>query len=121
MPFRIRGRTRDPKTRERREVNRALPDCKRASEAAAIARAELAKIAAGEAPVQTSALRFADWAVTVLERKLAIGAIVSAAGHAKWDWALRVHLIPAFGQILVDKLTRAELVAPAARAASSRM
>jgi integrase len=42
----------------------------------------------------------------VFERKVASGAIVSAVGRAKWESILRLHLIPAFGDFLVDKITR---------------
>jgi integrase len=113
--FRIRGRTVDPKTGKRREVNRALPDeehpeVKRPREAAAILEAELARIRLGTPEARTGTLpRFAAWAVDTFERKLASGAITSAAGRAKWDCLLRLHLIPAFGPILVDKLTREDI------------
>lgn len=107
--FRIRGRTRDPKTNERRAVNRSLPDCKRAREAAAILEAELAKIAGGAVPIATTHPRFDEWALTVFERKVASGAIVSATGRDKWEMILRVHLIPAFGAIVIDRLTREDI------------
>jgi integrase len=110
--FRIRGRTTDPKTGKRREVNRVLPeDVKRTREAAAILEAELARIrsgetAAGKAPGMPP---FAKWAVDVFERKLATGDIASASGRAKWNTILRVHLIPAFGDFLVDRITREDV------------
>src|SRR4051812_13515788 len=94
--FRIRGRTRDPKTNGRREVNRALPDCKRAREAATILENELATIRVGGTIDAAAMPRFADWSATVFERKVASGAITSASGRAKWEWALITHLVPAF-------------------------
>lgn len=30
-------------------------------------------------------------------------------GREKWEWCLRVHLIPAFGSIFIDKLTREDI------------
>ena len=104
--FRIRGRCVDPRTGTLREVRRALPDCKRAREAAAALQAELDRIRVGSEDAAGEMPRFAAWAVTVLERKLSAGNIASASGRKTWDWALRVHLIPAFGEVFVDKLTR---------------
>jgi hypothetical protein len=108
--FRIRGRTRDPKTNERREVNRALVDCRRAREAAAVLEAELAAVAAGtKAATPATRPRFDDWAVTVLERKIRDKRILSASGRATWSSILETHLIPAFGPILVDRLAREDI------------
>jgi hypothetical protein len=108
--FRIRGRTVDPKTGQLRGVNRALPGCKRAREAAAELERELAGIRAGAGSSDEVTIpTFAEWAVTVLERKPKSGAISSVSGRKKWDWCLRVHLIPAFGDIFVDKLTREDI------------
>jgi hypothetical protein len=106
--FRIRARAVDPKTGKLREVNRALPDCRRAREAAAVLEGELAQVRAGSSP-RVTRLRFDDWAATVLERKVASGAITSASGRRNWSWALRIHLIPAFGEIYVDALTRDDI------------
>lgn len=108
--FRIRARAVDGKTGKLREVKRCLPDCKRAREAATILESELQTVRAGGGSLSPSAMpHFADWAVTVLERKIASGVIASAATRRTWDWVLRVHLIPAFGDVFVDKLTREDI------------
>jgi hypothetical protein len=107
--FRIRGRAVDPKTGKLREVCRALPECRKAREAAVALEAELATIRAGTMADARAIPRFADWAVTVFERKIASGAIASASGRRNWDWALRIHLIPAFGDTYADKLTREDI------------
>ncbi|HEY4178961.1 MAG TPA: hypothetical protein VGM90_19070 [Kofleriaceae bacterium] len=108
--FRIRARTRDPKSGQRRGVNRALPDCKSARLAAATLETEMQAIRDGAASERTASMpHFALWAATVLERKIANGDIESASSPEKWDWALRVHLIPAFGYVYVDKLTREDI------------
>lgn len=108
--FRVRGRTVDPKTGKLRGVNRALPDCRRAREASTLLEAELESIRAAAAPPMSSARpRFEDWAVTVFERKIASGAILSARGRDKWESVLRVHLLPVFGGHFVDKLTREDI------------
>lgn len=108
--FRIRGRAIDSRTGKLREVCRALPEVRKAREAAVALENELARIRQGATPMAPVGVpTFASWAVTVFERKVAAGAISSAGGRAKWDWALRVHLIPAFGELFVDKLTREDV------------
>ncbi|MDQ3299846.1 MAG: hypothetical protein M3619_24985 [Myxococcota bacterium] len=107
--FHVRGRATDPRTGKLREVNLVLPECKRARDAALELAAGLAKIREGAIAAPGRMPRFADWAVTVLERKIAGGDISSASGRKTWDWALRVHLIPAFGELFVDKLTREDV------------
>lgn len=100
--FRIRGRVVDPKTGKLREVNRALPECKRSREAAATLDAELAQIRSGAAIAASTRPRFDEWSATVFERKVRSGAIVSVRGRERWEWCLRVHLLPAFGSIFID-------------------
>jgi integrase len=107
--FRVRGRVVDPKTGKLRGVNRALPECKRAREAASELERELELIRAGTVTENARQPRFDEWAVTVFERKVANGAIASASGRAKWEAILRLHLIPAFGSILIDRLAREDI------------
>lgn len=107
--FHIRGRARDPKTGRLREIERSLPDCKRDRDAAAILIAELDKIRAGGV---TRAIRyptFGEWAVTVFDRKVKAGNIKSRSGRDKWDQSIRLHLLPAFGPIYIDQLTREDV------------
>lgn len=107
--FRIRGRVVDPKTAKLRGVNRALPECKRAREAFVELERELANIRAGVGETQVRLPRFEDWAATVFERKVAGGAIVAVSGRDKWKSILELHLIPAFGPIVIDRLTREDI------------
>ena len=107
--FRIRGRVVDAKTAKLRGVNRALPDCRRAREAAAELERELASIRAGAGETSVRIPRFEDWAATVFERKVAGGAIVAVSGRDKWKSILELHLFPAFGSIVVDRLTREDI------------
>lgn len=108
--YRVRGRVVDPRTGKLREVNRALPECKRAREAAVELEAELAKIRAGVPQVGTSRMpSFADWAATVFERKCTTGAISSAGSREKWGSVLEHHLVPTFGPIYIDKLVREDI------------
>lgn len=121
--FVVRGRAVEPLTGRLREVRRRLPDCRRAREAATTLEHELAQIRAGACNDAVTMPHFVNWAATVLERKIADGTIAAAGGRAKWKWALETHLVPAFGPVFVDKLTRelverlkAELLAPRAHA-----
>lgn len=110
--FRIRGRVVDPRTGRRIEVCRTLPDVTRVRDAVAVLAAELATIRAGRAEGAAVAVpRFEDYAATIFERKITDGRILSASGRRKWDTILRTHLLPAFGRILVDKLTSADIEA----------
>jgi hypothetical protein len=106
--FRIRGRTRDPKTHERREVNRALPKVRSARVAADTLRAELAAVRERAQAVQAFP-RFEDWAATVLERKVKSRTILSADTRATWASVLENHLFPAFGGIFINLLTREDI------------
>lgn len=108
--FHIRGRAVDPKTGKLRGVNRALPDCKREREAAAELERLLdeIRVGAGSAAIATRP-PFDEWAATVFERKVRDKRIISAAGRATWASVLETHLIPAFGPILIDRLTREDV------------
>ena len=110
--FRIRGRATDPRSGRLREVNRVVVDVKRAREAASRLEVELAAIRRGGAvDTPTGVPRFASYAVDLLQRKLATGVIASASGREKWTVALEKHLIPAFGEWYIDKLTKRDIEA----------
>lgn len=108
--FRVRGRVTDPRTGKRREVNRVVLDVRTPRDAAAVLAAELAKLTEAQA-APTTLPRFADWSATVFERKVAEGRIASAAGREKWKIILRSHLIPAFGDLFIDRMVRADIEA----------
>lgn len=107
--FRIRGRTRDPKSNQRREVNVVLADCTDAREAYRDLQERLSAIAADTGTPAASMPHFDDWSATVFERKVASGDILSARGRDKWESILRIHLLPAFGPFLVNKITREDI------------
>lgn len=108
--YHIRGRATDPRTRKLREVNRALPDCKRASKAAAILEGALDEIRAGTSrPTSSGILRFADYAADLLQRKVSEGTIASAAGREKWATILKTHLIPRFGDWFLDAIKKRDI------------
>jgi len=106
--FRVRGRITDPRTGQRRAVNRIVLDAARAKDAAAVLVAELDKLRA-EVPAETKRWRFAEWAALVFERKVRDRKIVSAAGRATWRSTLEIHLVPAFGAYYVDKFGRDDI------------
>ena len=110
--FRVRGRAVDPRTGRLREVNRALPECRKAREAISQLESDLEGIRNGGASATpTGYPRFADYAVDLMERKVRTGVIASASGREKWAGILENHLIPRFGDWYLDKITKREIEA----------
>ena len=105
----VRGRAIDPKTGRLKEVGRLL-NLPEASAALTWLERELQRIRAGEVTQpKTSRQRFAAFAASLLERKTAVEKIWSAKGRQKWQGILEHHLIPAFGAMWVDAITRADV------------
>jgi integrase len=110
--FHVRSRVTDPRTGKMREVNRELPAVSRARDAFAWLQGELDRIRAGVLPDAPSvAPSFRTFAADVFKRKLDLGKIRSAAGKAKWESILEHHLVPAFGDIFIDRLAPADIKA----------
>jgi integrase len=128
--FLIRGRALDPTAGKLREVRQALPGAD-ALEAYQTLQVELQKVRDGlklsrpETPsvqqvtaitavppkeamvLAPSTLPFwSDYAVSLLERKVNEGTILSAKTRVQWASVLKCHLIPAFGHLRVDEMTR---------------
>jgi integrase len=128
--FLIRGRALDPTTGKLREVRQALPGAD-ALEAYQTLQVELQKVRDGlkisrpetpsvqqvtaitavppkaEVVLAPSTLPFwSDYAVSLLERKVNEGTILSAKTRVQWISVLKCHLIPAFGHLRVDEMTR---------------
>lgn len=117
--FHVRGRVTDPRTGKLREVNRAMPEIRKVREASAFLAAELAKVT--EAAHEVLAIpRFKDYAATVFERRVADGTILSAKGREKWASVLKAHLLPAFGDHFLDKITTADIEAWKARVSPAK-
>lgn len=104
--YHVRARAADPRTGKLREVNNALPDCKRAREAASILETKLAAIRSGAAsPSARSKMpSFATYAVELMERRINDGTIRAPMTKRQWAWALETFLVPAFGDVLIDRL-----------------
>lgn len=108
--FHVRGRTVDPRTGKMREVNWALPNVGKARDAFSWLQAELEKIRSGIVAEQpSSAPQFRVYAKAVLQRKLDLGKIRSAAGREKWENIVDNHLIPAFGDVFIDQLRTSDI------------
>jgi integrase len=104
----VRARVTDPTTGRKREIKRVLPH---ADEATAYKwlQDERARVKSASILVQQPKMRFADYALSLLERKLAKRQIKSASGREKWRYALE-HLmkgtkgVPGFGELYVDQI-----------------
>jgi integrase len=104
-----------------REINRALPDVARACEAAAILDTELARVRSGAVATENpiGVPQFHAYAAELFERKVATGEIKSASGREKWKTILERHLIPAFGDLYLDRITKRDVEVWKARIATA--
>lgn len=103
----VRARVTDPTTGHIREIKKVFPE---ADEATAFLwlNDERARIKGKLALVAPQKTRFADYAVSLLERKLLKKQIKSARGHERWRYTLE-HLmkgtktVPGFGELFMDQ------------------
>jgi integrase len=105
----VRGEALDPRTGKRKDLRRVLFDVD-AVGAETWLRAELKRIKSGQAAAPPK-VRFKDYAPALLARKVSAGDIRSAATRGQWASALKVHLVPAFGDFYLDALRRADVMA----------
>ncbi len=104
----VRARVIDPATGRMREIKRVMADV---DEAAAFTwlSEEKVRIKAGLLSAERPRTRFADFAVSLLERKAAKREIKSARGRERWGYTLR-HLIggtrgvQGFGELFMDQI-----------------
>jgi hypothetical protein len=105
----VRSRITDPTTGARREIKKVLPDADLAT-AHKWLRDEQERIRQGLVEAEQPKTRFADFAVSLLEKKLVTKEIKSARGRERWVHTLR-HLIegtdgvPGFGDIFLDEIS----------------
>jgi integrase len=109
-----RARVTDPTTGKMRELKKVFLQSN-AEEAFGWLEAERAKVKAGTVLARPQRVRFADYAVSVFERKVRTGELKSAATQSKWRDIL-VHLVrgthdgagelavPGFGELFVDQI-----------------
>lgn len=110
----VRGRAKDPATGTSKEIRKVLPEADAAT-AFAWLQAELERVRQGVIALPTRQERFADYAVSLLEKKCgAKGTIKSALTRARWGDTL-VHLIEGtasvkgLGGFFVDQITYAHV------------
>lgn len=108
--FLVRGRAMDPRTGRMHEVRMTLVDVDAAGAYARL-QDELRKARAGTTESAAPKIRFSDYAVSLLERKVQAGEIKSAQTRELWGCVLRRHLLPAFGAFFVDQIRRADVEA----------
>jgi site-specific recombinase XerD len=104
-----RGRAKDPRTGKLREVKLTLPDGDVLAGYLSL-QEDLKKVREGSALEQVSApITFAEFSVSLLERKVRSGEIKSFKGREKWGYMLKLHLLPFFGPFLLDQIRRADV------------
>lgn len=105
-----RARVTDPKTGRMTEVS-GVRDDPSADDAYAWLRAEVQQVRSGRTRALAERKHFDEFAASVLERKILHGDIWSPAGKAKWGDVLQHHLVPRFGDMFVDAITRDDIAA----------
>lgn len=109
--FLVRGRTTDPRTGKMKEVRLnligvdALGAYNRLQDELGIVRDGLKPAA----PVQR--MLFTEYAASLFEHKLKTGQIKSAKSREKWEYVIRLHLAPVFGELYIDAIRRADIKA----------
>jgi hypothetical protein len=111
----VRCRVVDPKTGSLRTIEKSLPDEANAKQAFAWLQNERRGVKNGVVPEKRSKPRFATFANSVLERKIATLDIKSAAGREKWTYALAKLIggakgVPGFGELFIDQIRHADVV-----------
>jgi hypothetical protein len=107
--FLVRGRVTDPRTGKLKEIRITLLDVD-ARSAYTRLQEELEKVRNGMAPEEPARrTRFTEYAASLFELKLKTGAIKSAKSREKWEYMIRLHLAPAFGDFFVDGIRRTEI------------
>jgi len=109
--FLVRGRVTDPRTGKMREIRLNLGGLD-ALGAYNRLQDEMARIRDGmrpEAPPRR--MRFTEYAASLFEHKLKTGRIKSAKSRQKWEYMIRLHLAPVFGELYLDAIRRADIKA----------
>lgn len=109
----VRARVVDPTTGRMREIKKSMPEADAAT-AFMWLNEERKRIQAGALPALRRSERFADYAVSLLERKVETREIKSARSREKWRYTLE-HLIAGtegvdgFGEMFVDQIRPAHV------------
>ncbi len=105
----VRARAVDPRTARLRQVMISLPQVTDASVAFETLQRELRRVRAGAVAAAPQRMRFADYSVSLLERKIRNGDLKSTKSREKWSYVLRCHLLPDFGEVFMDSLRRIDV------------
>jgi hypothetical protein len=108
--FLVRGRVTDPRTGRLKEVRLALDDVE-AVEASRRLREALAEVRNGSRRAAHKKVRFSEYAASLFEHKVKTGKIKSAKTREKWEYVIRLHLDPVFGDVFIDAITKADIKA----------
>ena len=109
----VRARVVDPTTGRLKEIKKSMPEADEAS-AFIYLNEERKRVQAGLLLAPRPSERFADYAVSLLERKVATREIKSARSRERWKYTL-VHLIAGtngvlgFGEMFIDQIRPAHL------------
>ncbi len=110
----VRSRVVDPRSGVMKTVEKSLPNEPDPKQAFAWLQAQRRRIQVAGTPATRLKPRFASYAASVLEKKIATGEIKSAASREKWSYALE-HLISGtkggagFGEFYIDKIRHADV------------
>lgn len=104
----VRGRATDPRTGRQHAVSLPLHGAT-AAEAYAELQRRLAEIRSARSRAERPRTRFAEFAASLLERKVLRNEIRSAKTRLTWRTTLERHLLPVFGEVYLDALTRADI------------
>lgn len=104
----VRGRATDPRTGRQHAVSMPLRRAN-AAQAYAALQNRLAAIRSGRSRDPRPRTRFAEFAASLFERKVLRNEIRSAKTRLVWMTTLEKHLLPAFGEVFLDELTRADI------------
>src|SRR5262245_24973039 len=108
--YRVRVRAMDGKTGTMKEVKRRFRGI--TLEQAAVHKAErTAEMRPGCPEFLTPRVRYASYAASLYERKIAKGKLTSAKTQQRWSDTQDLHLIPHFGEFFVDAIRRGDLEA----------
>jgi hypothetical protein len=108
--FYIRRRMTEPGTRRLREISQVLRSARTVREAGGALRSLVQRTQNPPAPEPTRHT-FADYALSLLERRIRTGEISSAKTREVWGSTLQHHLLPTFGPMHLDQIRRADIEA----------
>lgn len=104
----IRARANEFRTGRQKEVMRTVHNTDAAGAYRQLQDA-LDEIKNGRGRAAAARIRFGEYAASLFERKVDKGELGSAQTVENWELMLRLHLLPAFGDMFVDAISRADI------------